>query len=49
MLLKLSLYQEGATAEGLAPTLDEAEAVIPAKGPGHESPEELIASSITAM
>ena len=49
MLVKLSLSEEGAKAEGLAPTLDEAQTLLPAKGPGHSSPEELKASSVNAM
>ena len=39
MLVKLSLFKEGAKGKGLAPTLDEAQTLLPAKGPGHDSPE----------
>ena len=49
MLIKLFLSGEGAKAKGPAPTLDEAETLLPAKGPGHSSPEELKASSVNAM
>lgn len=49
MLVKLSLFEGGAKAKGLAPTLDEAQTLLPAKGPGHDSPEGLKASSVNAM
>lgn len=49
MLLKLSLFKEGAKGKGLAPTLDEAQTLLPAKGPGHDSPEALKESALDAM